>query len=226
MAPPCDVVGPSPRSGEAATPPRSMLSSSPGIGRGGDRRPRSRLSPSPGVGRGGDRLPEPWLSPSPRSGETEFPMALEAGLSCCRPHSGEWHNSRSRAGDAVFLSGQSAEGRSDCDHFGLVDCRACVRIRCQAIFALNAPAIRSVGAAIWSRLLLREACPSWASGESRVRPLLEEALERGVNLHWSYCSCPRLGLGRGEIVSLAWIEPRPKLRPSGLCSFVLMVVTS
>jgi hypothetical protein len=25
-------------------------------------------------------------------------------------------------------------------------------------------------------LLLREACPSWASGESKVRPLLEEAL--------------------------------------------------
>jgi hypothetical protein len=31
-------------------------------------------------------------------------------------------------------------------------------------------------------LLLREACPSWASGESKVRSLLEEALGRGVNL--------------------------------------------
>jgi hypothetical protein len=30
-------------------------------------------------------------------------------------------------------------------------------------------------------LLHCEACPSWASGESRVRPLLEEALGRGVN---------------------------------------------
>jgi hypothetical protein len=30
MAPPCDVVGPSPRSGEAVTPPRSRLSPSPG----------------------------------------------------------------------------------------------------------------------------------------------------------------------------------------------------
>jgi hypothetical protein len=48
-------------------------------------------------------------------------MAPEAGLSCCRPHSGEWHSSRSRAGDAVFLSGQSVERRSDCDHFGSVD---------------------------------------------------------------------------------------------------------
>jgi hypothetical protein len=54
---------------------------------------------------------------------------------------------------------------------------------------LNAPAIRSVGEAIWPRLLQCEACPSWASGESRVRPLLEEAF------------------GRGEIVSLEWTEP-------------------
>jgi hypothetical protein len=38
-------------------------------------------------------------------------------------------------------------------------------------------------------LLQCEACPSWASGESRVRPLLEETL------------------GRGEIVSLEWTEP-------------------
>jgi hypothetical protein len=46
---------------------------------------------------------------------------------------------------------------------------------------LNAPAIRSVGEAIWPRLLHYEACPSWASGESRVCPLPEEALGRGVN---------------------------------------------
>jgi hypothetical protein len=31
-------------------------------------------------------------------------------------------------------------------------------------------------------LLLREACLSWASGKSEVRPLLEEALGRGVIL--------------------------------------------
>jgi hypothetical protein len=55
MYPPCDVVGPSPRSGEAEAPPRSRLSPSPGVGRGGDRRPRSRLSLSPRVGRGGVR---------------------------------------------------------------------------------------------------------------------------------------------------------------------------
>ena len=64
MDPPCDVVGPSPRSGEAEAPPRSRLSPGPGVGRGGDRRPRSRLSPSPGVGRGGVRRPASRLSPS------------------------------------------------------------------------------------------------------------------------------------------------------------------
>jgi hypothetical protein len=58
------VVGPSPRSGEAVTPPRSRLRPSPGVGRGGDHLPRSRLRPSPGVGRGGDRLPRSGLRPS------------------------------------------------------------------------------------------------------------------------------------------------------------------
>jgi hypothetical protein len=49
------------------------------------------------------------------------------------------------------------------------------------ILALNAPAIWSVGVAIWPRLLHCEACLSWALDESKVRPLLEEALGRGVN---------------------------------------------
>jgi hypothetical protein len=49
------------------------------------------------------------------------------------------------------------------------------------ILALNAPAIWSVGVAIRPRLLHCEACPNWASDESKVRPLLEEALGRGVN---------------------------------------------
>jgi hypothetical protein len=48
-------------------------------------------------------------------------MAPEAGLSCCQPHSVEWHSSRSGAGGAVFLSGRSVERRSDCSHFGPVD---------------------------------------------------------------------------------------------------------
>jgi hypothetical protein len=48
-------------------------------------------------------------------------MALEAELSCCQPHSVEWHSSRSRAGGAVFLSGRSVERRSDCGHIDRVD---------------------------------------------------------------------------------------------------------
>jgi hypothetical protein len=53
-----------------------------------------------------------------------------------------------------------------------------VRIRCQAILALNAPAIRSVGVVIWPRLLLGE---DWASGEPKVCSLLEGALGQDVN---------------------------------------------
>jgi hypothetical protein len=53
-----------------------------------------------------------------------------------------------------------------------------VRIRCQAILALNAPAIRSVGMAIWPRLLL---CEDWASGEPKVFPSLKGVLGRDVN---------------------------------------------
>jgi hypothetical protein len=68
MGPPCNVVGPSPRPGEAVTPPRSRLSLSPRVGRGGVRRPRSRLSPSPGVGRGGVRRPRLRRGPSPGVG--------------------------------------------------------------------------------------------------------------------------------------------------------------
>jgi hypothetical protein len=56
--------------------------------------------------------------------------------------------------------------------------------------------IMSVGEAIWPRLLHNEACPSWASGESRVRPLLEEALGRGVSLPGT--TVPARGLGSGE----------------------------
>jgi hypothetical protein len=51
-------------------------------------------------------------------------------------------------------------------------------MRCQAIFALNAPTIRSVVVAIWPRLLLGE---DRASGEPKVCPLLEGALGRDVN---------------------------------------------
>jgi hypothetical protein len=55
------------------------------------------------------------------SGEAELPMAPEAGLGCCQPHSVERHSSRSDAGGAVFLSGRSVERQSDCGHFGSVD---------------------------------------------------------------------------------------------------------
>jgi hypothetical protein len=70
----------------------------------------AELESEPWVGRGGvRRLPGLSPSPSPGSGEAELPMALEAGLGCCQPHSVEWHSSRSGAGGAVLLSGRSVE---------------------------------------------------------------------------------------------------------------------
>jgi hypothetical protein len=118
-------LSPSPgvgRSGVRRLPGLSP-SPSPGVGRCGVRRlPGLSPSPSPRVGRSGvRRLPGPSPSPSPGSGEAEFPMAPEAGLGCCQPHSVERHSSRSDAGGAVLLSGRSVERRSDCGHFGSVD---------------------------------------------------------------------------------------------------------
>jgi hypothetical protein len=127
----------------------------------------ARSSPSPGVGRGGDRRSRRGRVRALGSGEAEIPMAPEAGLGCCQPHPSGWHSSRGSAGGAVFRSGQSMEGRSDCGHFGLVDWKARVRIRCQVILALNAPAIRSAREVIWPRLLLREAYLSWPRASRR-----------------------------------------------------------
>jgi hypothetical protein len=143
------VVGPSPGSDEAEAPPRlrSSLSSEvevesePRVRRGGVRRLGPRPSPSPGLGeaefvvfRGQARVRALESGEAEfvvfrgrarvralGSGEAELPMAPEAGLGRCQPHSVEWHNSRSDAGDAIVLSGWSVERRSDCSHFGSVD---------------------------------------------------------------------------------------------------------
>jgi hypothetical protein len=90
------------------------------------------LRPSPGVGRGGDLLPRTRLRPSPeaetsflgrglRSGKAELPVAPEAELGCCQSHPGGWHSGQSGASGAVFLSGWSVKGRSNCGHFDLAD---------------------------------------------------------------------------------------------------------
>jgi hypothetical protein len=85
--------------------------------------------------------------------------ATQAALSSCQ--AGQW------SGEVTAVT------------FGSVDWRARDRIRCQVIPALNAPAIRSVGVAIWPRLLPGE---DWASGESKVCPSLDGVLGRDVNL--------------------------------------------
>jgi hypothetical protein len=75
------VAGPDPSLGEVAIPPRSRLSPSLGVERGGVHRlSEPRLSPSPGVGRGGvHRLPEPRLSPSPGVGRGGVRRLLSRG---------------------------------------------------------------------------------------------------------------------------------------------------
>jgi hypothetical protein len=160
--------------------PEPRLSTSPGVGQGGVRRlSEPRLSPSPGVGRGGVcRLPEPRLSPSPgfgRGGASYSARGRTWLLSASLYRVAQQSERRRRR---CLLVGRSVERRSDCGHFGSIDSKACFRIRCQAILALNAPAIWSVGVAIWPRLLLGE---DWASGEPKVCPLFEGALGRDVN---------------------------------------------
>jgi hypothetical protein len=105
-------------------------------------------------------------------------------VTCCQ--SLPWwltrQSERSKRRCFPVTSDSKEEGRSDCVHFRLADLGACVRIRRQASPVFNVPAKRSVGEAVWPRLLHNEACLSRASGEPRGRPLSEEALERGVNL--------------------------------------------
>jgi hypothetical protein len=72
------------------------------------------------------------------------------------------------------------------------------------ILALNAPAIRLVGEVIWPRLLLDEACSSWASGVPRVRPLLEEALGRDVTS--SGTTVPARGWARARRDRVPWVD--------------------
>jgi hypothetical protein len=72
----------------------------------------------------------------------------------------------------------------------------------------------------WPRLLLREACPGWASGEPKVRPLLEDALGRGVNLPWSTVPARDWARARRDRVPrvdrvLSCVAP---IRPLQLCA--------
>jgi hypothetical protein len=68
---------------------------------------------------------------------------------------------------------------------------------------LNAPAIWSVGVAIWPGLLLDE---DWASGEPEVCSSLEGASGETEILR-GRLPLPEAGLGRGVIESLEWTDP-------------------
>jgi hypothetical protein len=102
------LLRPRPGSGEDAIPSEVEVEAKPWG--------RARRSPPFEAEAGAEAGAEPL-----GLGEAELPVAPEAGLSCCQPHPGGWHSSRSGAGGDVFLSGQSVEGRSDCGHFGPAD---------------------------------------------------------------------------------------------------------
>jgi hypothetical protein len=102
MASPCGVVGTS----EVVTPPRSRLSPSPGVRRGGDRLLESRSSPSPGVGQGGDRRPRRGRVRALGSGEAETVFRSRGGVRALG--SGEAETVfRSRGGVRALGSGEA-----------------------------------------------------------------------------------------------------------------------
>jgi hypothetical protein len=108
--------------------------------------------------------------------------ATQAALSFCQ--AGQW------SGEVTAVT------------FGSIDWRAHDMIGCQAILALNDPAIRSVGVAIWPRLLLGE---DWASASRRcVRRLRGSSSETWI--FRGRLPLPEAGLERGEVVSLEWTE--------------------
>jgi hypothetical protein len=87
---------------------------------------RARRRPPPEAeaqGRARRRPPsEAEVEAKPRgSGEAEIPVAPKAELDYCQLRPSGWHSSRSEASGAVFLSGRSVEGRSDCSHFDLAN---------------------------------------------------------------------------------------------------------
>jgi hypothetical protein len=151
--------------------------------------------PSPRVGRGGDLLPRP--RPEVRRGGASYCARGWTWLLSVSP--GWLAQQPKRSARAVFLSGRSVKGQSDYGHFDLADRCARVRIRCQAIPALNAHAIRWAGKAIWPRSLARQGLPL---AEPRVRSLPEETLGRDVNS--SGTTVPARGRARTRRDRVPW----------------------
>jgi hypothetical protein len=119
---------------------------------------------------------------------------------CCQFYPGGWHSSQNGVNGIVSLSERSVKRRSD---LSFQPCQ--LRRTCQDKMSGD-PRIKCAcdtvgGKAIWPRLLYDKVCPSLASGESRVRPLPEEALGRGVNRP-GLLFLPEARLGRDEIASL------------------------
>jgi hypothetical protein len=179
------VVGPSPRSDEAVTPPRSRLSPSLGVGRGGDRLPRSRLSPSPGVGQGGASYGA-WgwtrlLSASP----WRVAQQSEQGRRRCFPV-------RSVSRGAKWLrSLQPCRLRNA--HQDKVSGDPCIECSCD-----------TVG---WRGDLAKVASPrslpELGLGRVEGAPVAWGGLRAGRESTWVYCSCPRMGSSKARSCPLS-----------------------
>jgi hypothetical protein len=199
--------------------PRSRLSPSPGVGRGGVRRlPKSRLSPSPGVGRGGVRRPRSRLSPSPGVGRGEVHLprprrGLSPGVG-----RGEVHLPRPRRGPSpgVGRGGASYGARGRTWLLSASLCRVAQQSewRKQHCFL-----VRSVsGAAKWLRSLrlcrLKSARQDKVSGHPCIKCSCDMVGWRGDLA--KVASLRRLGLRRAEGASVAWGGPRARRESSGV----------
>jgi hypothetical protein len=112
------LLRPRPGSGEDAIPPEVEVEAEP-WGRARRRPPSEAEVEAEPWGRARRRPPSEAKAQG--RARRSFRLRLRLNLAVCQPHPGGWHSSRSGASGAVFLSGRSVEGRSDCGHFDLAD---------------------------------------------------------------------------------------------------------
>jgi hypothetical protein len=151
---------------------------------------RLMMRPSPGVGRGGDLLPRPR------------PKVGWGGASCCA-RGWTWSLSALPRWVARQLERRCFPVRSVSEGVKWLQSLRPCRLRrvCQDKVSGDLRIECACDMVGWPRLLLDEACPSWASGEPRVRPPPEEALGQAW-IRLGLLFPPEAGLERGEIASL------------------------
>jgi hypothetical protein len=187
------------------------------VGRGGDHLSRPRLRPSPWVGRGGDHLPRPRLRPSPGVGRGGA-SSCAWGWTWLLSASSWWVAQQSEWSERRYFPVRSVSERAK----WLRSLRPCrLRHACQDKVSGD-PCIECTCDTVgWrgdlARLLLDEACSSWASGVPRVRPLPKEALGRDVTS--SGATVPARGWARARRDCAPWVDKALTwIVPISLCS--------